>query len=86
MNLKLVLLGIVAIAGIMSFLVTSPDDAKSESESIVKIVKTPKLKQNPTIMYGCIIICIFLFVILPIMTHIVKLKQENNDSLVINDV
>ena len=61
-------------------------ESESESESIVKIVKTPKLKQNPTIMYGCIIICIFLFVILPIMTHIVKLKQENNDSLVINDV
>ncbi len=32
MNLKLVLLGIVAIAGIVSFLVTFPDDVKSESD------------------------------------------------------
>lgn len=32
MNLKLIILGIVAIIGIASFLVTIPDDVKSDSE------------------------------------------------------
>ena len=64
----------------------SESESKSESKSESIIVKKPKLKQTPAVMYGCMITCIFLFVIFPIMIHIFKLKRENNNTLVINNV
>ena len=45
--------------------------------------KTKIINRPPSIMCSCIAMCVFLFVIVPILTQIVNVKQENNNTIII---